>query len=112
MLYPITDTPRRIPTVPGELPLLTDDQLAASFAPDGRLGELVSALAQSAPGGSRLRAATCVAIDPDLVETASLMRQPPATRSAYPTAAPRQAQAARQPAGGSTSSPPWPGPAA
>jgi hypothetical protein len=76
LLYPITDAPRRIPTVPGELPLLTDDQLAASFAPDGRLGELVSALAQSAPGGSRLRAATCVAIDPDLVETASLMRQP------------------------------------
>jgi hypothetical protein len=76
MLFPITDTPRRIPTVPGEVPLLTDDELAASFAPDGRLGELVTALAQNAPEGSRLRAATCLAIDPDLVETASLMHQP------------------------------------
>jgi Family of unknown function (DUF6049) len=76
MLYPVTDTPRRIPTVPGEVPVLTDDDLAASFAPGGRLGELVAALAQNAPTGSRLRAATCLAVDPDLVETASLMRQP------------------------------------
>ncbi|OLT17667.1 hypothetical protein BJF78_12865 [Pseudonocardia sp. CNS-139] len=61
--------------MPGELPVLTDDDLAASFAPGGRLGGLVTALAQNAPEGSRLRAATCLAIDPDLVETASVMRQ-------------------------------------
>jgi Family of unknown function (DUF6049) len=74
MLFPITDTPRRVSTVPGEPTLLTDDDLAASMAPGGRLGSLVAALAADAPPGSRVRAATCLAIDPDLVETASLMR--------------------------------------
>ncbi|WP_219415952.1 murein biosynthesis integral membrane protein MurJ [Pseudonocardia nigra] len=73
LLYPIADTPRRLPTVPGERTLLTDDDLAASFAPDGRLGGLVAALAQTAPVGSRVRDATCLAIDPDLVETAEAM---------------------------------------
>ncbi len=73
MLYPIADSPRRLPTVPGELPLLTDDELAAAMAPDGRLGGLVTALA-AAPVGSPVRNATCLAIDPDLVETAAAMR--------------------------------------
>jgi uncharacterized protein DUF6049 len=76
MVIPITDVPRRTATVPGEPTLLTDDELAASFAPDGRLGGLVSALARHAPPGSRVREATCLAIDPALVETAALMRAP------------------------------------
>ncbi|NMI02045.1 DUF6049 family protein, partial [Pseudonocardia acidicola] len=74
LLYPIVDTPRLLPTVPGEVPTLTDDDLAASFAPTGRLGGLVTALAQRAPVGSRLRDATCVAVDPELLETAAAMR--------------------------------------
>lgn len=74
LLYPIADAPRRLPTVPGEFTLLTDDDLAASFAPTGRLGGLVGALAQRAPVGSRLRDATCLAVDPDLVATAAAMR--------------------------------------
>lgn len=74
LLVPITDVPRRLATVPGEPTLLTDDDLAASFAPDGRLGGLVGALARNAPADSRVREATCLAIDPDLVETAALMR--------------------------------------
>jgi uncharacterized protein DUF6049 len=74
MLVPITDVPRRLATVPGEPTLLTDDGLAASFAPDGRLGGLVAALARNAPPDSRVRQATCLAIDPDLVQTAALMR--------------------------------------
>ncbi|WP_316689892.1 DUF6049 family protein, partial [Pseudonocardia sp. H11422] len=74
LLYPIVDAPRRLPTVPGETTTLTDD-LADLFAPTGRLGGLVSALAQRAPVGSRLREATCVAVDPDLLQTASAMRQ-------------------------------------
>jgi hypothetical protein len=74
LLFPITDTPRRVSTVPGEPTLLTDDDLAASMAPGGRLGSLLAALSADAPPGSRVRAATCLAIDPDLVETASLMR--------------------------------------
>jgi hypothetical protein len=75
LLYPITDAPRRVSTVPGEPTLLTDDDLAASFAPQGRLGGLVAALAEAAPVGSRTREATCLAVDPDLVETASRMRE-------------------------------------
>jgi Family of unknown function (DUF6049) len=75
VLYPIADTPHRIATVPGSPPLLEDDSLAASFAPTGRLGGLVGALAQRAPAGSTVRAGLCLAIDPDLVETASVMSQ-------------------------------------
>lgn len=74
MIYPIADTPHRLPTLPGGRALLTDDSLAASFAPDGRLGGLVAALAQQAPVGSRVRTATCVAVDPDLLETAQAMQ--------------------------------------
>ncbi|HVL85774.1 MAG TPA: DUF6049 family protein [Pseudonocardia sp.] len=75
VLYPLADEPRRLPTVPGEPTLLTDDTLAASFAPDGRLGGLVAALAQRAPVGDPLREAVCLAVDPTLVETADAMRQ-------------------------------------
>ncbi|HLU57180.1 MAG TPA: DUF6049 family protein [Pseudonocardia sp.] len=73
MLVPITDVPRRLATVPGEPTLLTDDELATSFTPEGRLGGVVGALARNAPEGSRVREATCLAIDPDLVQTAALM---------------------------------------
>ena len=74
LLYPVADTPRRVSTVPGEPTLLTDDDLATALAPDGRLGGLVGALAQAAPVGSRTRDTICLAVDPDLVETAAAMR--------------------------------------
>ncbi|MCO1660338.1 hypothetical protein [Pseudonocardia humida] len=74
MLYPITDVPHRVSTVPGPATLLTDDSLAASLAPDGRLGGLLSALTDSAPAGSPVRQAICLAIDPDLVDTVASMR--------------------------------------
>lgn len=70
LLYPITDAPRRLSTVPGEPVLLADDTLADSFTAEGRLGGLVSALAGTTPTA---RAATCVAVDPDLVQTAEAM---------------------------------------
>lgn len=73
MLFPITDVPRLLPGLPNET-LLRDDTLAASFAPDGRLGGLVAALGELAPAGSRARSSTCLAIDPDLVQTATLMK--------------------------------------
>ncbi|GAA4687956.1 DUF6049 family protein [Pseudonocardia yuanmonensis] len=73
LLYPIVEPPRRLPTVPGEPVTLTDDGLAASFAPGGRLAGLVDALSARAPVGSPLRAGVCVAVDPDLVETAAQM---------------------------------------
>lgn len=70
LLYPVIDEPRRLSTVPGEQALLTDDTLADSFGPQGRLGGLVAALAGSpAP----VRDATCVAVDPDLLQTAAAM---------------------------------------
>ncbi|HXV91878.1 MAG TPA: hypothetical protein VD813_01165, partial [Pseudonocardia sp.] len=74
LLVPVVDSPRRLPTVPGERTLLTDDDLAASFAPGGRLRGLVDALAAAAAGGSPVRDAICLAIDPDLVQTAEAMR--------------------------------------
>jgi hypothetical protein len=88
LLVPITDVPRRVTTVPGEPTLLTDDGLAAAFAPDGRLGGLVAALARNAPPGSRVRNATCLAIDPALVETAALMRDPNGYQVVGPDGAP------------------------
>ncbi len=74
LLYPVVDAPRRLATVPGEQALLSDDVLADSFAPGGRLDGLVAALATSAPVGSRLREAVCLVVDPDLVQTAAAMR--------------------------------------
>ncbi|WP_224392651.1 DUF6049 family protein [Pseudonocardia sp. ICBG1293] len=75
MLYPITDAPRRVPPLPGEPPLLTDDDLAGSFAEGGRLRGLVEALGAAAPAGSPTRAALCLAVDPELVATAAAMRE-------------------------------------
>ncbi|MGE3257338.1 MAG: hypothetical protein AB7J25_27315, partial [Pseudonocardia sp.] len=74
LLYPISDAPRRLPTVPGEPALLSDDTLATSFAPGGRLYGLVTALAERAPAGSPVRASTCVAVDAELLSTAVAMR--------------------------------------
>jgi hypothetical protein len=80
VLYPLVDVPHRLPTVPGEQTLLSDDDLASSLAPDGRLGGLLSAFTERAPSGSAVRAATCLAVDPDLVQTAAAMRQGYAVR--------------------------------
>jgi hypothetical protein len=80
VLYPLVDTPHRLPTVPGEQTLLVDDDLAQSLAPQGRLGGLLTAFADGAPPGSAVRAATCLAVDPDLVATAAAMRQGYAVR--------------------------------
>ncbi|MGH3613271.1 MAG: DUF6049 family protein [Pseudonocardia sp.] len=81
LLYPIAHPPRRLPTVPGEPALLTEDDLTVSFSPGGRLEGLVSALATRAPVGSRVRSATCLAVDPDLVATAAAMSEDYAVRT-------------------------------
>jgi hypothetical protein len=73
MLYPIADQPRRLPTGPGEPVLLGDDQLAASLGHGGRLDGLLGALETAAPAGSPVRDAICLAVDPDLLRTASDM---------------------------------------
>jgi hypothetical protein len=99
LLYPIADVPHRLPTVPIAPVLLDDDSLATSFAPGGRLYGLVSALAAEAPPGSPVRNATCLAVDPDLVETAGLMSASAGYQVATPDGPPTPgtgADAARQ----------------
>ncbi|MEJ2886849.1 DUF6049 family protein [Actinomycetospora aeridis] len=75
LLYPLADRPRRVPVVPGAPTLLTDDELAASFAPGGRLAGLVDALGRSAPLGSAPARSVCLAVDADLLETAQAMAE-------------------------------------
>lgn len=79
LLWPLAT---RVPLTPGEVGeapdpaelMLADGSLAAAMD-RGRLGQLLGALeeALAAPGGERLRQATCLAVDPELVETASRM---------------------------------------
>ncbi|PVZ10910.1 DUF6049 family protein [Actinomycetospora cinnamomea] len=73
VLWPIADRPRRVPVVPGAPTLLRDDDLAASFAPGGRLAGLVDALGRAAPAGSAASRSICLAVDADLLETARAM---------------------------------------
>ncbi|MDD7969224.1 DUF6049 family protein [Actinomycetospora lemnae] len=73
VLYPLADRPRRLPVVPGAPTLLTDDDLATSLAPGGRLAGLVDALGRAAPAGSAAARSVCLAVDADLLETASAM---------------------------------------
>jgi hypothetical protein len=73
VLYPIADRPRRLPVVPGAPTVLSDDDLATSLAPGGRLAGLVDALGRSAPLGSAAARSVCVAVDADLLETATAM---------------------------------------
>lgn len=79
LLWPIADRPRLAAGAPGgATPVrLTDDDLAASLAPGGRLDTLLSAVEfatspQIDPDG-RVRLATCLAVDPDLLVTVNAM---------------------------------------
>lgn len=78
MVWPLASAPTRIAAVPGvESPdpvvMLTDGSLLDELSEAGRLTGLVRAAdeAFSGPGGRELRRATCVAVDPDLLETVS-----------------------------------------
>lgn len=77
IVWPLVDRPRRLPNAPGEPAVLTDDDLAESLGPGGRLRGLLDAAAQVAPAGSSLAPALCFAIDPELVDTVSVMAQGP-----------------------------------
>jgi len=80
MLWPLADRPRLLPTAPGSPALLSDDDLAASFAPGGRLYTLLdavrSATAPAADPGAALGTSLCLAVDPDLLVTAEAMASP------------------------------------
>ncbi|MGP9723149.1 hypothetical protein ACT3SZ_03920 [Corynebacterium sp. AOP40-9SA-29] len=59
---------------PNEL-YLPDESLAEELQPEGRLSALVSSYRTAASESDDLRQATCIAIDPDLLETVSRMSQ-------------------------------------
>lgn len=78
MVWPLASAPTRITAVPGvESPdpvvMLTDGSLLDELSEAGRLTGLVRAAdeAFSGPAGQELRRATCVAVDPDLLDTVS-----------------------------------------
>ncbi|GFG71521.1 hypothetical protein MSEN_32410 [Mycolicibacter senuensis] len=79
MLWPLADRPRLTPGAPGgSLPVrLTDDDLARSLAPGGRLDALLSAAefatSPTVDGGGVVSQALCLAIDPDLLVTVNAM---------------------------------------
>lgn len=79
MLWPLADRPRLTPGAPGgTVPVrLTDDDLASSLAPGGRLDALLSAaeFATSPPvdSGGVVNRALCLAVDPDLLVTVNAM---------------------------------------
>jgi hypothetical protein len=79
LLWPIADRPRLAAGAPGgTTPVrLIDDDLATSLAAGGRLDTLLSAVEfatspQVDPDG-RVRLATCLAVDPDLIVTVNAM---------------------------------------
>ncbi|ULE34726.1 hypothetical protein [Mycobacterium sp. IDR2000157661] len=79
LLWPLADRPRLAAGAPGgTTPVrLIDDELAEALAPGGRLDTLLSAAEfatspQVDPDG-RVRAATCLAVDPDLLVTVNAM---------------------------------------
>lgn len=80
MLYPISaDTdilPGETGDSPGDTPLvLGSEQLATELSPNGRLDQLLGHYreAVAADGGQALRSASCLAIDPELLDTVDRM---------------------------------------
>ncbi|GAA3860177.1 DUF6049 family protein [Saccharothrix violaceirubra] len=71
VLWPVADRPRLIRVGSDGQSLLTDDQLASSFAPGGRLYGLLKAYESAVTGP--LAPAMCLAVDPDLLRTAIAM---------------------------------------
>lgn len=79
LLWPIADRPRLAAGAPGgATPVrLIDDELATSLAAGGRLDTLLSAAefatSPQVDTDGRVRAATCLAVDPDLLVTVNAM---------------------------------------
>jgi hypothetical protein len=79
MMWPLADRPRLGAGAPGgTTPVrLTDDDLAGSLAPGGRLDILLSAAdfatSPSVDPGGQVRSALCLAVDPDLLVTVNAM---------------------------------------
>ena len=88
VLYPLTDAPRQLPTVPGEQPCSPTTTSRGPSLPTAASAAWSPPTRTRAPPGSAVRAATCLAIDPDLVATAAAMRQGYLVRAADGTTAP------------------------
>lgn len=79
MFWPLADRPRLTPGAPGgtQPVRLTDDELATSLAPGGRLDALLSAAefatSPTVDGGGVVNRALCLAVDPDLLVTVNAM---------------------------------------
>ncbi|WP_081625530.1 hypothetical protein [Mycobacterium sp. 141] len=79
MLWPLADRPRLAAGAPGgTTPVrLIDDDLATSLAPGGRLDTLLSAVdfatTPTVDPAGQVRAALCLAVDPDLLVTVNAM---------------------------------------
>ncbi|OLF18290.1 DUF6049 family protein [Actinophytocola xanthii] len=73
IIWPILDTrPRRLATTDGSV-VLTDDDLADSLSPGGRLFGLVNSVAKVTANDGTLLSSLCFAVDPDLLQTVSAM---------------------------------------
>lgn len=80
VLWPLSSTSTVVPGQVGDAPdpaelYLPDETLAAELSAGGRLRGLLDTWRDhvAAPGGDRVRTATCLAVDPDLLETVDRM---------------------------------------
>lgn len=77
VLWPLADRPRLRPSALGTPPLLSDDELATSFAAGGRLDGLLTAVQQrtdpAADPAGTMASSLCLGVDPDLLVTAEAM---------------------------------------
>jgi hypothetical protein len=69
VLWPLIDTQPRVIGSSGNQAILSDDSLATSLAPGGRLFGLVDAARQATATNPQLLSSLCFAVDPDLLAT-------------------------------------------
>jgi hypothetical protein len=73
VLWPLLDQQPRVVGAVGDQLVLSDDLLATSLAPGGRLFGLVDAVRQASTTSQDLLSALCFAVDPDLLATVQAM---------------------------------------
>jgi hypothetical protein len=73
VLWPLLDRQPRVVGSSGDKLVLSDDTLAASLAPGGRLFGLLDAVQQASANSQALLTSLCFVVDPDLLDTVSAM---------------------------------------
>lgn len=94
VLWPLVGTRPSVVGSAGGREVLSDDGLATSLAPGGRLFGLVDSVRQAATGDPALLTTLCFAVDPDLLATVRSMAGGYRVRTASGTTAGRGAAAA------------------